>query len=169
MTGAELRAHRKAAGLSQKSLAEHAGVCRETVQYWESKAEVPAWGVAPQRFREVLGLGQHDVTCARTRRWGHTLQNSVQGELDAYVEARLAHMRECEAQRAARRRVICGARTRKGTDCRNKSEPGRGRCKFHGGMSTGPRTPEGRERIAEAQRRRWARSRHGSADVTLPS
>ncbi|WP_428849225.1 HGGxSTG domain-containing protein [Thetidibacter halocola] len=51
---------------------------------------------------------------------------------------------------------MCGARTRKGTPCRAKSEPGKRRCRFHGGCSTGPRTPEGRERIAEAQRRRWA-------------
>nr|WP_274594846.1 HGGxSTG domain-containing protein [Parasedimentitalea marina] len=35
-------------------------------------------------------------------------------------------------------------------------EPGRKRCKFHGGMSTGPKTKEGRERIAAAQRKRWA-------------
>lgn len=50
----------------------------------------------------------------------------------------------------------CGAQTRKGTPCRCKPLPGKRRCKFHGGASTGPKTPEGRERIAEAQRRRWA-------------
>jgi hypothetical protein len=55
----------------------------------------------------------------------------------------------------ARRRVPCDAKSRKGVPCRNTSEPGRPRCKYHGGMSTGPRTPEGRARIAEAQRRRW--------------
>ncbi|KDB01859.1 hypothetical protein U879_20120 [Defluviimonas sp. 20V17] len=57
------------------------------------------------------------------------------------------------------RRVICGAKTRKGAPCRCKSEPGKRRCKFHGGMSTGAKTPEGRERIREAQRRRWAKWR----------
>ena len=35
--------------------------------------------------------------------------------------------------------------------------PRNGRCKLHGGRSTGPRTAEGRQRIAEAQRRRWRR------------
>jgi ABC transporter substrate binding protein len=30
------------------------------------------------------------------------------------------------------------------------------RCRFHGGLSTGPKTAEGKARIAEAQRRRWA-------------
>ena len=60
---------------------------------------------------------------------------------------------------AAQRRVRCGAKTRKGTPCRAKPLPGKMRCKFHGGMSTGARTPEGRERIAEAQKRRWAKWR----------
>jgi len=36
-----------------------------------------------------------------------------------------------------------------------KVEPGKRRCRFHGGLSTGPKTSEGRARIAEAQRRRW--------------
>ena len=37
------------------------------------------------------------------------------------------------------------------------SEPGRTRCRFHGGRSTGPKTAEDKARIAEAQRLRWAR------------
>ena len=53
----------------------------------------------------------------------------------------------------------CGAQTRKGTPCRARALPGKTRCKFHGGASTGPKTPEGRKRIAEAQRRRWAKWR----------
>ena len=31
-----------------------------------------------------------------------------------------------------------------------------GRCKNHGGMSTGPKTPEGRQAIAQATRQRMA-------------
>ena len=50
----------------------------------------------------------------------------------------------------------CGAQTRKGTPCKAKALPGKTRCKFHGGMSTGPKTAEGRQKIADAQRRRWA-------------
>ena len=74
--------------------------------------------------------------------------------VDAWVEAQMVLWREREAQRQARRRVVCGAKTRKGGECRNKSEAGRRRCKFHGGRSTGARPPEGKTRIAEAQRRR---------------
>jgi hypothetical protein len=48
----------------------------------------------------------------------------------------------------------CGARTRRGTSC---MEPAmiNGRCRMHGGKSTGPRTPEGLERSRKAN---W---RHG--------
>ncbi len=62
---------------------------------------------------------------------------------------------------ARARPVICGARTRKGTPCKAKAVAGKKRCRFHGGNSTGPKTPEGRERIAEAQRKRWAHWRQG--------
>ncbi|KAA8608611.1 hypothetical protein AL036_06525 [Salipiger aestuarii] len=64
-----------------------------------------------------------------------------------------------EAKVKAKRRVLCGATTRKGMPCRAKSGPGRRRCRFHGGLSTGPRTPEGKERIRQAMRDRWARWR----------
>lgn len=44
-------------------------------------------------------------------------------------------------------RVICGARRRRdGEPCQGLSVPGKLRCKWHGGASTGPRTDEGRAR-----------------------
>jgi hypothetical protein len=51
----------------------------------------------------------------------------------------------------------CGALARStGQPCRAPGNGAGGRCKLHGGQSTGPRTTEGRARIAEAARRRWA-------------
>jgi len=44
----------------------------------------------------------------------------------------------------------CGARTRKGTPCRAPAMAN-GRCRMHGGKSTGPRTPEGLERSRKAR------------------
>ncbi|WP_457097532.1 HGGxSTG domain-containing protein [Lysobacter sp. P5_B9] len=43
----------------------------------------------------------------------------------------------------------CGARTRAGTSCRAKRLPGRNRCKWHGGASTGPKTAEGKAKVAK--------------------
>lgn len=46
-------------------------------------------------------------------------------------------------------RRICGAKTRAGHPCRG--QPMRnGRCRMHGGASTGPRTPEGLARLRAA-------------------
>ena len=64
-------------------------------------------------------------------------------------------------------RPRCGAQTRKGTPCLVRVEAGKRRCRFHGGLSTGPRTPEGKARIAEAQRRRWAKRRSGIEGGTV--
>jgi ABC transporter substrate binding protein len=43
--------------------------------------------------------------------------------------------------------------------------PAKRRCRFHGGMSTGPKTEAGRARIAEAQRRRWKAFRSGNVRI----
>ena len=44
--------------------------------------------------------------------------------------------------------AFCNARTRAGKPCRALGLPGTGRCKWHGGKSTGPTTPEGKAQVA---------------------
>ena len=44
----------------------------------------------------------------------------------------------------------CGAKTRRGTECQRPAYKQNGRCGLHGGQSTGARTPEGLQRISEA-------------------
>ena len=46
------------------------------------------------------------------------------------------------------RGLACGAKTRAGTPCKLTSIYDNGRCKFHGGASTGPKTAEGKARAA---------------------
>ena len=59
-------------------------------------------------------------------------------------------------------RLQCGARTKAGTPCRRKGRGAGGRCEKHGGLSTGAKTREGRDRLrqnAKVQPRfngRWA-------------
>jgi len=45
----------------------------------------------------------------------------------------------------------CEARTRRGTLCQRPGTKQNGRCKFHGGRSTGPRTAEGTARLAASK------------------
>src|SRR5262249_25517126 len=58
----------------------------------------------------------------------------------------------------------CGARTRRGTPCqlpaeRNPYTGRRSRCRLHGGLSSGPQTPEGRGRVGAAHFRHGRRSK----------
>jgi hypothetical protein len=55
----------------------------------------------------------------------------------------------------------CGARFRDGNLCeappvwdRRRDRPVNGRCRMHGGLSTGPKSEQGRRRIAESNRSR---------------
>jgi hypothetical protein len=52
------------------------------------------------------------------------------------------------------KRPACGAKTRKGTPCQARCVDGKAKCRLHGGLSTGPTSAAGRERIAESNRRR---------------
>ena len=164
MTGAELHAHRKAARLSQKALAQRANVSCSAVKYWERQTQINSNAWAIKRIAKALaisGLMIFPLNYARARGWGVTDWEQIRAKLDAEVDLKMAAWRESAALRAARLRVVCGAKTRKDTPCRKLSEPGKKKCKFHGGKSTGPKTAEGKDRIAEAQRQRWA-CLHGS-------
>jgi hypothetical protein len=73
------------------------------------------------------------------------------------VQSRSVSALSLSRKRRPRRkdRPVCGAKTRAGGTCLVRVEFGKARCRFHGGLSTGPKTEAGRARIAEAQRRRW--------------
>jgi len=65
-----------------------------------------------------------------------------------------------------RRRPSCRATTRQGPPCQapavwdtTRERARNGRCRMHGGLSTGPRTAEGRARIAASNRRRHQATR----------
>lgn len=58
------------------------------------------------------------------------------------------------------RELRCGARTRAGTPCKQRSIYRNGRCKFHGGPSTGPRTAAGKAVSAQN-----CRARKGCSDA----
>lgn len=145
MTGDDLKGFRTAAGLSRRALADLADLHPDTVRYWERKRRVDLRGWAMERILNALGKGELVER--------HTFPASPNvGDFPHTMRARGGVLVENGKHS---RRQTCGARTRKGTPCRANAINGKERCRFHGGMSTGPRTPEGRARIAEAQRKRW--------------
>jgi hypothetical protein len=71
-----------------------------------------------------------------------------------------------------RMKALCGARTRRGKSCMCNAiltKRGALRCRLHGGLSTGPKTAEGRARISAATRMRWAAYRARSAANLTPT
>ena len=50
----------------------------------------------------------------------------------------------------AQKSTKCGAKTRSGVPCAKSPVEGKRRCRLHGGLSTGPKTPEGRAAILAA-------------------
>lgn len=70
---------------------------------------------------------------ASERFWEDSLKNNCSNS-----EYRVPFPEECLG-------MLCGAKTRSGRPCRNDGVSyTNGRCKFHGGCSTGPRTAEGK-------------------------
>lgn len=97
------------------------------------------------------------------QRWEQFLQHQEPLPLSAFMGSRRALTRALMAQHAAEqamqaqqpafpevcRDLTCGAKTRRGTPCKRRDLYGlRARCRLHGGLSTGPRTAEGKQRAA---------------------
>lgn len=158
LTGAELRSRRRAMGINQTNFGKRVGISRHGVGYWEAKSEpFHLWNGTPARLAKALRIKVKPRLDTSTHARGDGVLFSA--AMDALIHRQLAAMLGRIDKRTSTRRVVCGAKTRPGHPCRNKSEPGRRRCKFHGGKSTGPKTADGRARISSAQKARWARAR----------
>ncbi|MDA0357617.1 MAG: HGGxSTG domain-containing protein [Proteobacteria bacterium] len=57
---------------------------------------------------------------------------------------------------------LCLAKTRSGAPCQKHPIAGRTRCRLHGGLSTGPKTPEGKAACVAAH---WKHGRRSKAYV----
>ena len=57
----------------------------------------------------------------------------------------------------------CGAKTRRGTPCQCPAMSN-GRCRLHGGLSTGPKTPEG---LARSQKANWKFGLYSAENLAL--
>jgi hypothetical protein len=69
-----------------------------------------------------------------------------------------------------RERPRCGARTRAGGSCKAPALPEKERCRMHGGLSTGPKTPEGKARTLAALKagfQRWVAERRAQKAASL--
>jgi hypothetical protein len=109
---------------------------------------------------KAAGVAPVIVECSRERARASELGGSKEGagiwrpvrahandfaRLPAGMTESLPH---CKVQYDAMR-VVCGGRRRSdGKPCEALSVPGKRRCKWHGGCSTGPRTAEGKVKVS---------------------
>jgi DNA-binding XRE family transcriptional regulator len=183
--GAQLRAARALLGWTRADLAKAAGLHRNAVAYWEAKTEIPAGPycepVACRRIREAFRNAGVEVfshpyvgvrscrgpnSCTSTRGRARARHGVIRTKPSHGGPAASKTVPDDNVGRSQPRR--CGARTRLGRPCIRKALTN-GRCPNHGGLSTGPKTEAGRQRISHVQKRRWAASRSAGTQAEVRS
>lgn len=81
-------------------------------------------------------------------------QHTKTAGLSDQPHAKLGRLRNSNPVGDPSKAARCGAQSRSGAPCRGPAMAN-GRCRMHGGASTGPRTPEG---LANSRKARW---KHG--------
>jgi hypothetical protein len=131
-------------------------------EFRDQNARARVSAVMPNASRPELIHPSRACAHARTT----PVTDAVTPESIGQVRARMTSAPGNGPQQA---RIICGARRRRdGQPCKALSVPGKRRCKWHGGCSTGPRTNEGRAR-ALANLRQYAASVENACSPSGPS
>ncbi|CAB4346920.1 unannotated protein [freshwater metagenome] len=113
----------------------------------------PGSGISPANWAD---WHRHRFVCCPKTRFRYICDRVDCGAGGTCQEMTAVGLRGDGASLPRKLRPICSARNREGDRCGVRVEPGKRVCRFHGGLSTGPRTAEGRARIAEAMRKRHA-------------
>lgn len=120
-------------------------------------AIVTAWADhAGIKYREVSKPLTSESVPEFTDHYARVYDSEPDPGISTGIAPECVRANECGGMRPPvnQRRVTCGARRRRdGEPCQSKSVPGKNRCKWHGGCSTGPKTPEGRARALANLRR----------------
>lgn len=173
ITGDQIREARLAIGLTQVELGARAGFHRQCIVRLEGygslgilrSSEVSTRAVvkALELPDNVLFITTNARAPPRVTEWLEIVHAQAEAAAQEISEAAKSRRKKREARKQAWRldreaalkklKPVCGARNRRGQPCQSKKLLRGGKCKFHGGMSTGPKTPEGLARCAEAGRR----------------
>ena len=115
--------------------------------------------LTPEQLVELEEREAPRIAAGRARRESKRQARRDDHELDQLVAyaVRATDVEQRRAQKYVDNHKLCGGRTRKdGSPCRSVAIRPNGRCKWHGGLSTGPKTEEGKQRCREATQRTWA-------------
>ncbi len=133
-------------------------VSRRTLARWKRLPDFAQRLAAKRaaRCQEILGelAPRHEAHVAQERR--RYAAETARWEADLEAMIRRGRYRALEEPQAP---TTCGARCRDGHACRRRPEKGRGRCRLHGGLSTGPTTEAGKQAIRQSNARRAQQAR----------
>jgi len=107
-------------------------------------ADAVQWELAIRKGKQVIAERERERQQAR---------EEYQRTREEWRRLHEERMQACELRRARNHGPRCGAKTRAGRPCDRKVVLGKTRCPNHGGLSTGPKTPEGKARSLAALRR----------------
>lgn len=110
---------------------------RHSKAFAEVLATFRAASLRMRQFEEWAKVQPDDVQRILFRQWAARAKQ-VEGA-GRYVPSCPSYLRG----------LTCGARKKNGERCGSTTLCANGRCKFHGGASTGPRSPEGRAKALE--------------------
>jgi hypothetical protein len=151
---------------------EESRVLRRVQQIAEQRAIERSLAGAKQRQKERRSASMKAAWVTRREGQAGVVEGSEDvGDVDdpnACARTRTSRDITPATVQAARDQRLCGAKTRRGFPCIRRVVPGRNRCPNHGGLTTGPKTAEGKARIAAAARARWAKYRAERQERVTP-
>lgn len=184
VTGAQIRAGRALIGWSARDLAKACGLHRNSILYWEAAEGIPTGYAYPYACRKIDGVFEAAEIkliaspapgvrlCRKPNNYAIRAPVRPRHGVKDMASLVLKPVDDCLKQQGEsgppifRGRRLCGAQTRRGLPCQRKALPN-GRCRNHGGLSTGARTEAGRARVGAAQRARWERWRKSRAEAAV--
>ena len=160
-SGADLKKARQSCHLTQKQLAKLSGLHVNSIKRLERFDRVPAtsWFALNEAVAVLRSRGLADECADKLlEKIASQPVNMTEPRYDYCIVRAPARARhgvlvgsEIEPAEPAQAKSLCGAKTRAGEPCKRKALEN-GRCRNHGGLSTGPKTAAGRMRIAIAGR-----------------
>lgn len=123
-------------------------VSQTKVQRFPTLSQFGTDTLKPNRMAKSQAHCCCHLRCQITARWGRGW-GLMQKNAETLYEQRRGTLKNGNPSGDFSKAPRCGARNRRGNDCQCPAMAN-GRCRLHGGLSTGAKTPEGIERIRRA-------------------
>ncbi len=116
---------------------------------WERKQPEPTELRTQKAYDVVYGHFVGLCTDSSYRKFVREKRRDVALKVEQENPRILNRKKQVSGLSSTGQKIICMAKTRRGTPCKRRDLYASGRCRLHGGLSTGPKTPEGKARSSQ--------------------